>query len=948
MAPNKIVGLFGADLTTDNAQKFIDRLQKGYTLLVLDGKARALALQAGLPHVLVDEWFGAKQMRQAAHEALKIERLWYRSAEDFFTIKGIRWPLLDHQAMFWFWRDIVLAFQFIEAFLSAGGREVHFLTPWSGKPALFYDSSAPWKGIFELFFGAGEAGSMILTEDQRRYLSRYAAGLFSKLQAMPFDQRSEMLYADGLLPNPSGREGFHPEGDVVLAINPYEGERFLPVLKKMSSLFPGKVRVVFIFPHSLAARLMEESGIRVETLSAPVFADQKAAEQFEAGYKVLLEKTGDQFWHIPLTHLQNHFEYYFRERWPGLIISLDHWLQFWEKIQPRAVFTSQLIDAESQLPAEAANRLGIPTFSLPHGDYYLGDEAQPSQKMLYGFETHKQCLLRGGHRKDKVIGCQDVVLENEYRTRPSALFPLEKDRLKILVLSSMTTLEGVFMPLVSLKDQEEAFRSLKTPPPELDRLIFIRYKVHPNWPDLEVLKNAGIDLEKEVLPIDSDLHGLLDHFDLVIDLNFSSGSALIHALRKHKPILLYWPCGVNFSHWHEDLFSTAGPLIKDAPTLWQTIARFLNEADFAAGLKNQSAVFARKYLDPSALPGLKELLDDPDMDRVSPTPGVSSRREIIHLDADPDFYYGEIPREDLQWILEKNKGLNNIELVTHDYCNKKGNEYFREYALDPRRSLYLRLFGNLEKLKILDYGSGLGSIGFQAAKLGAEVIYVDSCRLRLEFALERNNNYGLHNNSFYACRHWRSLPFPDESFDLILLIGVVEWIPLSTGASYAEVLQTQLDFLKTMKGFLKKDGCIFLAMENRFALQYFFGYPEDHTEIPYLSLMPRKEANRVHLMKTGKEFTAWTWGYQDYVRLLPESGLVLSDGYALFPDYRFPRMISCLNDQRSLKRGMVMEKYEGSTEERRKHIDYLGEMALLHHFVYSYGLVLKEAICSTI
>lgn len=362
------------------------------------------------------------------------------------------------------------------------------------------------------------------------------------------------------------------------------------------------------------------------------------------------------------------------------------------------------------------------------------------------------------------------------------------------------------------------------------------------------------------------------------------------------------------------------------------------------------------------------------MDLKNSDQGVSTSSAdqpgIRNIDVDPGFYYGEIPKDHLVLILAKGKEIDNIELAIAEYCKDVHNEYFREYALDPRRALGLKLLGSLRGQRILDYGCGLGSLGILAAKWGAHVTFVDSCLLRLQVAHDRAKQNDLGNVQFIACRSWQSLPPNLLPFDAIILNGILEWVPVTAGSTFDDVVKTQLDFLRKMQQILISDGVIFLAIENRFALRYFMGYPEDHTDIPYLSIMPRDKANKLHLRIKGTEYLTWTWSLNDYRSLLPKVNLDLADAYGMFPDYRFPRLIVRLDDKYGLRNGMLTERHQAFQEEdwfmrlfeklerliksqgprksRPPNIemmrltDYIFEMGLIEHFVYSYGLLLKK------
>lgn len=316
--------------------------------------------------------------------------------------------------------------------------------------------------------------------------------------------------------------------------------------------------------------------------------------------------------------------------------------------------------------------------------------------------------------------------------------------------------------------------------------------------------------------------------------------------------------------------------------------------------------------------------------------------QITNIDIDSSFYYGEISKERFERVLDEGVKLNDLELAVHKFCDEMHSEYFRRYALDPRRALYLGLFGSVAGLKVLDYGCGLGSLGIPAALAGAHVTFVDSCLGRLEFSKIRCEQSRLHEVSFWGCKTWQSLPFAPEKFDLIILNGILEWVPKTVGATFETTLGTQLDFMKSMCRLLNPNGRIFLAIENRFALKYLMGYPEDHTNIKYLSIMPRRLGNKLHQELTGRDFVTWTWGYDDFHRLLPGVALAVDEEYAMFPDYRFPQYVVSLGDEESLKSGMLQDTYDSPREECERMIEYLAEMGQLHRSVYSFAFVLRK------
>lgn len=70
-------------------------------------------------------------------------------------------------------------------------------------------------------------------------------------------------------------------------------------------------------------------------------------------------------------------------------------------------------------------------------------------------------------------------------------------------------------------------------------------------------------------------------------------------------------------------------------------------------------------------------------------------------------------------------------------------------------------------------------------------------------------------------------------FDYVVLNGVLEY-----AMSFTPGENPYVDFLKNIKKYLKEDGRILIAIENRLGLRYFSGYPEEHTNrIPWVTIL---------------------------------------------------------------------------------------------------------------
>lgn len=194
-----------------------------------------------------------------------------------------------------------------------------------------------------------------------------------------------------------------------------------------------------------------------------------------------------------------------------------------------------------------------------------------------------------------------------------------------------------------------------------------------------------------------------------------------------------------------------------------------------------------------------------------------------------------------------------------------------EYHLSPVRHNLLRPFAFRPGDRILELGCGCGSITRHLGETGATIVSVEGSRQRAEIAAERCRD--LTNVSIY-CDNLATFR-ANEKFDYVTLIGVLEYAPL-----FIESDDPVGACLERALSFLKEDGALILAIENKLGLKYFSGCREDHVAIPYFG---------INDLYTGK--TPVTFGRQEIIRHLNRSGFGSLDFYYPFPDYKLPNLI---------------------------------------------------------
>ena len=219
--------------------------------------------------------------------------------------------------------------------------------------------------------------------------------------------------------------------------------------------------------------------------------------------------------------------------------------------------------------------------------------------------------------------------------------------------------------------------------------------------------------------------------------------------------------------------------------------------------------------------------------------------------------------------------------------------------LQEARAGWKYLLGVSQDKRVLDYGGGIGSISVSLARSFREVVCLDLAGERLMFGKKRAEQLGLTNVAFVKGGDTLFLPFPEKSFDVVILNGILEWIP----EYYQKAPKlAQLDALREVHRVLNTDGQIYIGIKNRFSYKYFLGHKEEHAGLLFGSLLPRRIANVYSLAARGKPYRTYTYSVWGYQRLLGSAGFTSCRVFVPYPSYRrFSRIVTITQDKRKNK-----------------------------------------------
>ncbi len=201
--------------------------------------------------------------------------------------------------------------------------------------------------------------------------------------------------------------------------------------------------------------------------------------------------------------------------------------------------------------------------------------------------------------------------------------------------------------------------------------------------------------------------------------------------------------------------------------------------------------------------------------------------------------------------------------------------------------------------RILDAGCMWGGLTIPAAQFHREVYAVDKTVETLEFLKIRAKQMGVKNIYPFAAS-LKSLPFPNNFFNHIILNGVLEWVGLdedvilekhwkgkrSEKQLYSKTpKEMQIDVLKELHRVLRPEGSLYIAIENRYGIQYFLTCPDDHNNVRFVTFLPRFLANKISKFAGKGEYRTYIYSPGQLANLLKEGGFKTNSMYGVFPHY---------------------------------------------------------------
>jgi len=297
-------------------------------------------------------------------------------------------------------------------------------------------------------------------------------------------------------------------------------------------------------------------------------------------------------------------------------------------------------------------------------------------------------------------------------------------------------------------------------------------------------------------------------------------------------------------------------------------------------------------------------------------------------------YWGEIPLPQMQQVNRDAAGGSWRAALTEspDPTVRQASEMF--LSLD--RANWLLLAELPTEGRVLDVGAGMGASSHALARRFAEVVALEPVAERVEFMTHRFRQERLDNIQVVRSSVW-SLPFPEESFDLIVLSGVLEWLPKGIAGDPRRI---QLRALANMYRLLRRGGILYLGIENRFAAGYFIGYRDPHCALPWVTILPRPLAHLYARVNGQPNYPNYLYSSRGYRKLLFDAGFSSTDIYAALPSNKHPRFFVPLSD--NLFRYYYRNHAGAGTGLRSRAMTALGKLGLLKYAEYSFAIFARK------
>ncbi len=232
-----------------------------------------------------------------------------------------------------------------------------------------------------------------------------------------------------------------------------------------------------------------------------------------------------------------------------------------------------------------------------------------------------------------------------------------------------------------------------------------------------------------------------------------------------------------------------------------------------------------------------------------------------------DFYSDGSVEDELLEIVQDHPGKEYEQII------REKRDWAILYHLSENRGNIIDWMENEKEASVLEVGSGCGALTGKLAEKYGQVTCIELSKKRSLINAYKNRDK---ENIEIKLGNYRDVSESlTEQYDIITLIGVFEY-----AIGYMGTENPYEDFLLSLKGHLKDNGKIIIAIENKFGLKYWAGCVEDHKQALYEGIEGYWNT------KNARTFTK-----KGLEQMIKRCGCTVEKFYYPYPDYKFPTTI---------------------------------------------------------
>lgn len=225
------------------------------------------------------------------------------------------------------------------------------------------------------------------------------------------------------------------------------------------------------------------------------------------------------------------------------------------------------------------------------------------------------------------------------------------------------------------------------------------------------------------------------------------------------------------------------------------------------------------------------------------------------------------------------------EAVAEIYGSASG---MTRYVTETGRAAFIDLLRITPETELLEIGPGLGQFTEEFARRARSVCAIEVVEGQAHFVAERCRQQGLTNVSLAVGGDDCRLPYPDQSFDLVVMNLVFEWCASRCVDEPHAAAQARM--LDEMSRVLKPGGVLYLTTKNRFAMRLLLGKRDEHClNLRFGSALPRWLCQRMLRSKGHARSAGWLYSHDRLAAMLRTAGFSKMDSFWATPEMRYPK-----------------------------------------------------------